>query len=151
MSFQSPLILTADVVPDLWVINAPLVWQDPVFGRLVVPAGFRTDLASIPRIARHLPFLDPNGISRLPAAAHDWLYAWRGWGKAKADDFLRAALRAEGASAAVAGTFYCAVSWFGGLSWDSDAGALETRDFVTSDAYRAWIANTHPVPAPAIC
>lgn len=138
MSFQSPLILVADVQPDLWVVNSPLVWQDPVFGRLIVPAGFRTDLASIPRAVRNLPFLDPDGISRLPAAAHDWLYAWRGWGKARADDFLRDALLAEGASVIVAATFYYGVSWFGGHSWDSDAGALETRDFVNPAAYITW-------------
>lgn len=142
MTFRSPLILEADIQPDRWVITAPLVWMDPVFGRLVVPAGFRTDLASIPRLVRNLPFLDPDGISRLPAAAHDWLYAWRGWGKAKADDFLRDALLAEGASDAVASTFYFGVSWFGGLSWDSDAGALETRDFATPAAYITWRTST---------
>jgi hypothetical protein len=138
VSFQTPLILQADSEPDRWIISVPLVWTDPVFGRLVVPCGFRTDLASIPRLVRNLPFLDPDGISRQGAAAHDWLYAWRGWGKAKADDFLRAALRAEGASALVAGVFYWGVSIFGDASWDSDAGALETRDFVTPGAYSAW-------------
>lgn len=127
-----------DPEPDIWVVMSPLIWVDPTFGRLIVPAGFRTDLASIPRLLRNLPFLDPNGPSRRPAIAHDWLYAWRGWGKDKADEFLRAALLAEGAYTATAAAYYYAVHWGGSEAWESDAGALESRDFDTQAHYAAW-------------
>lgn len=128
--FYTELDLIAQPQPDLWRLNAPLVWCDPQFGPLEVPAGFITDLASIPRLFRNLPFLDPNGISRRPATMHDWLYGspeGRARGKQFADDFLRAALRAEGASASVAQTFYLAVHWGGQSSWDLDGRQL--RDF----------------------
>lgn len=144
--FVTLLNLDEDASPDMWDIVSPLIWIDKVYGKLEVPVGFRTDLASIPRPFRGVPFLDPNGLSRRPAAAHDWLYAWRGWGKDKADQFLYDALIAEGASAAVARTFYLGVHWFGAHSWASDARALATRDFVTPQAYFAWIA-TQPHPA----
>lgn len=125
--FLTPLELIADPRPDLWRLGAPLVWCDPLFGRLEVPTGFVTDLASIPRLFRNLPWLDPDGVSRRPATLHDWLYGsptGRLKGKEIADSFLRAALLAEGASKAVAQTFYLAVHWGGGSSWDSDGVAL---------------------------
>lgn len=113
--------------PDLWTVQAPLVWCDPVYGRLEVPAGFVTDLASIPRLFRNLPWLDPNGLSRRPAVVHDWLYgstAGRARGKQFADSFLRAALLAEGAGKSSAQSFYLAVHWFGRSSWDEDGMRL---------------------------
>lgn len=92
-----------------------------------MPAGFVTDLASIPRLFRNLPWLDPNGLSRRPAVIHDWLYGskeGRGYGKQFADSFLRSALIAEGAPQSAAGTFYYAVHWFGSGSWDDDGRRL---------------------------
>jgi hypothetical protein len=139
--FLTVLELIADPVPDYWIIATPLTWKDPIFGTLTVPQGFRTDLASIPRAFRNIPFLDPSGVSRRPAAMHDWLYCWRGIGKDNADEFLKQSLIAEGASAAVAAVFYLGVHEFGQASWDSDYGALESRDFDTQVHYDAWRAT----------
>ena len=94
--FSSRLVIRDLPEPDLWELVAPLVWSDPTRGTLTVPQGFRTDLASIPR-------------------------ALRSRGKAFADSFLRDALIAEGASDAVADTYFEAVHIFGGPSWASDA------------------------------
>lgn len=118
--FLSDLELIAEPQPDKWRLGSSLVWMDKTYGKLTVPQGFVTDLASIPRILRNLPFLDPNGQSRRPAVIHDWLYdtaAGRRYGKDFADAFLRSALLAEGAHAATAGAFYWAVHLFGGPSW----------------------------------
>lgn len=96
--FLTSLELIADPRPDLWRLGAPLVWCDPLFGRLEVPA-----------------------------ALHDWLYgstAGRAKHKEFADHFLRAGLLAEGASKPVAQTFYLAVHWFGGSSWANDGNRL---------------------------
>lgn len=139
--FTSRLTLTASYTPDLWIFAAPLTWIDPVFGELAVPVGFITDLASIPRALRNLPMLDPNGLSRRPAAMHDWLYAERSHGKEFADNFFRAALMSEGATEIEAETFYQAVHQFGSSSWASDAGALESRDFDTPELFAAWNAT----------
>lgn len=125
--FYTELELIAQTQPDLWRLGAPLIWCDKQFGAIQVPAGFITDLASIPRALRNLPFLDPNGISRRPAVMHDWLYGspeGRTRGKQFADNFLRAALSAEGASATVARVFYLAVHWGGQGGWDLDGQEL---------------------------
>jgi len=121
--FLTTLTLTAEPQPDLWRLGAPLVWLDKTYGRLEVPAGFITDLASIPRLFRNLPWLDPNGFSRRPAVVHDWLYGserGRRYGKEFADCFLRDALLVEQASKGAAQAFFLAVHWFGGSAWDAD-------------------------------
>lgn len=125
--FKTPLALIAEPQPDLWAVAVPLVWDDGIYGHLEVPQGFVTDLASIPRIFRNLPFLDPAGVSRRPATLHDWLYGsapGRRLGKPFADQFLYAALLAEGATPRVAWAFWAAVHYFGGSSWAGDGRAL---------------------------
>lgn len=114
----------------MWTVAAPLVWQDPIYGMLAVPLGFPTDLASIPRIFRNIPWLDPNGVSRRPAVVHDYLYGskfGRRYGKEFADHFLRDALLAEGAAQGVASAFYWAVCLGGGGGWASDGRALQAK------------------------
>ncbi|HEY6927438.1 MAG TPA: DUF1353 domain-containing protein [Steroidobacteraceae bacterium] len=125
-----------DPQPDMWVVTSPLIWQDAKYGRLVVPMGFRTDLASTPL------HLGSTGVSRRPAAMHDWLYAERSRGKAWADLFLRDALLAEGASQFIAEEFYYGVHLAGDHAWASDEGALESRDFDTPEHYALWRATS---------
>lgn len=125
--FLTPLALIAKPQPDLWAVAVPLVWDDAIYGHMEVPQGFITDLASIPRVFRNLPFLDPAGLSRRPAVLHDYLYgsvAGRRLGKAFADDFLHDALIAEGASRKTAWAFWAAVHYFGASSWAGDGAAL---------------------------
>lgn len=120
--FLTSLTLTAEPRPDYWRVGAPLVWCDPTYGRLEVPVGFVTDLASIPTLLRNLPFLDIDGLSRRPAVVHDYLYSSRrGFrlGKEFADSFLRSALLAEQASKATAQAFYWGVRIGGASHWDS--------------------------------
>jgi len=144
--FTTPLNLTA-LTPDLWAVASPLVWEDEA-GRIVVPKGFVTDLASIPHVIDWIPILDRTGLSRRPAALHDWCYAGRRQqGKDAADNLLRKALMAEGMSAAGASVYYYGVHWFGGPSWASDArkssnGRLTSGDFYTGADYLSWRAGT---------
>ena len=140
-------MLEAGAVQDDWVVAQDLIWKDAKFGTLTCPRGFLTDLASIPRAFRNIPFLDPAGLSRRPAAMHDWLYAWRGMGKDNADEFLHDALLAEGASPGVAQVFFLGVHEFGQAAWDADAGILKEYDFVIPGSYDAWIA-TQPKTTP---
>lgn len=119
--FLTQLELLVDPEPDYWVMGPPLIWSDPVYGRIEAPTGFRTDLASIPRVFRNLPFADPNGVSRRPAAMHDYLYSSKfGYrlGRQYADSFLQAALLSEGASVWTARAFYYAVRAGGASHWD---------------------------------
>lgn len=153
--FLTTLCLVEDQVPDsasadLWFVDAPLVWKDALYGTLTVPQGFRTDLASIPRALRNLPFLDPNGISRRPAVMHDWLYAWQAKGKDFADNFLRAALLAEGASESTAGAFYYGVHLFGRLSWDSDTHKFGPGVFQPGPSYANWRSTPDGWGSPGV-
>lgn len=123
--FLTQLELIALPQPDEWKLGTDLVWQDYEYGKLVVPAGFQTDLASTPY------HIGDDGLSRRPGAMHDWLYGSREgrmFGKTFADRFLRDSLRAEGASFRLAWTFYLGVHWFGLNSWESDGERLLRLD-----------------------
>ena len=119
--FRSELNLTADPEPDFWLLGRPLIWSDSVYGTIMAPSGFRTDLASIPRVVRNLPFLDVDGQSRRPAVLHDYLYSSRtGFrlGRDFADRFLYTALLAEGTTKATAWAFWAGVRMGGSSHWD---------------------------------
>lgn len=132
--FRTPLTLRADPTPCQWIVAEPLVWEDAVYGRLVIPAGFRTDLASTPF------HIDDDGASRRGAAMHDALYKLgRRLGKPFADAFLRDAIKAEGGGRMRAQAYYYAVRWFGLSSWASDGRPVTIADFETPAALRAWI------------
>jgi hypothetical protein len=126
--FRSPLLLEAAEAPDLWTVRAPLIWDDGVYGLLVVPVGTITDLASIPRRLRDWPAFDPNGRSRRAAVAHDYLYATALFHKSRADLFLRDALLAEGVGSGTAHAFYYAVKWFGGSAWRGHRNRVRTSE-----------------------
>lgn len=51
--------------------------------RLIVPARFKSDGASVPRIAWTLSGLRPDGLIRAAALAHDWLCVLKGKGVGK--------------------------------------------------------------------
>jgi hypothetical protein len=132
--FLSPLVLQADIQPDRWILAAPLVWEDPAFGRLEAPVGFITDLASTPF------HVDDNGPSRRPAAMHDALYKLgRERGKDWADQFLRRAILFEGGGYFRAQAYYLGVHWFGGSAWVQD-GLMppSASDFDTPSHFLAW-------------
>lgn len=125
--FSGRLVLIADNAPDIWTLAEPLEWNGPPIGRIIVPAGFRTDLASIPRLLRNLPDLDPDGISRSPAVLHDFLYCTQPCDRETADRTLQAALVAQGASRFAAWVYYKGVHWGGGHPWAGYTAALNQR------------------------
>jgi hypothetical protein len=138
--------------PDFWHFGAPLVWEDEFNGEIVVPKGFITDMASIPHAIDWLPNLDRDGISRRPAALHDWLYGGdRTRGKIAADIILRAALIAEGMGNIGAFEYWYAVHAFGQSSWDDDNANLRQEHFYTPEDWAAYLAAlaqpaTDPLP-----
>jgi hypothetical protein len=130
--------------PDLWWLDAPLVWQDAGC-RITIPAGFVSDDASIPKALDWLPCFDRQGLSRRPGLLHDGLYALgRSRGKAFADNILRAACLAEGLSVSCAWAIYQGVNLFGQSSWDSDARegivGVESGDFISPEYHAAFVA-----------
>ena len=63
--------------PEKWTLADECIYQSALLDaggapiRVVVPEGFETDLASIPRIAR--VFIVKNGLHRAAAIVHDYL------------------------------------------------------------------------------
>ncbi len=55
-----------------WRLNSQLEYQSDLIGRVVVPAGFKTDLASVPRVP--LVYLSWGGRAHREAVIHDYLY-----------------------------------------------------------------------------
>ena len=55
-----------------WELVLPLEYQSDILIKpIIVPQGFETDLASIPRL--FTPLIPKNGKHRAPAIVHDWL------------------------------------------------------------------------------
>jgi len=56
----------------VWILDAPLIYQSDIVGRVEVPKDFQTDLASVPRI----PFIFElfGNRAHRSAVVHDYLY-----------------------------------------------------------------------------
>ncbi|MBB3082204.1 DUF1353 domain-containing protein [Geodermatophilus sabuli] len=70
MPFESPDLVVRRVDAQTWAVVHPLVYRGDR-DRFVVPAGFRTDFATVPRL---VTWLVPRfGAFTLAAVLHDWL------------------------------------------------------------------------------
>lgn len=125
--YLSPLDLRA-TRPGRWLLLAPLVWADGIFGRVEVPAGTSTDLASVPRLLRNRKAFAIDGPSRRPAVTHDDMYARgvifdgsseRPVDRKTADKFLYTALIAEGVPAPTAWMYWVGVRAGGWKPWNA--------------------------------
>lgn len=122
--------------PNLWALEAPLVWDDrsyaprvegyPTgFGYVVFPAGTMTDLGSVPHALRFIEAFDPCGPSRRSCVGHDYLYTRGKWPDGRivaryaADEFLRRALIADGVSTSVARLWWLGVRLGGWVPWNA--------------------------------
>lgn len=110
--------------PAPWLrVTAPLVWDDPIYGRVEFPAGTLTDLGSTPQPLHRFESFDPLHTARKSAVGHDFLYRRGKWpdGRAvtrqEADEFLRRAMIAEGHSAALARSWWLGVRLGGWRPW----------------------------------
>jgi hypothetical protein len=57
---------------QIWELNAPLIYYSELFGRVYIPAGFQTDLASVPRVP--IIYQIWGGRSHHEAVVHDFCY-----------------------------------------------------------------------------
>jgi hypothetical protein len=125
-AFLSPLD-TRQIDDDHWELRADLKYRSVVgahgIGKavlLVVPCGFITDYASVPRAP--LTYLLFGGRGNSAAVIHDFLYQIhlpKPFDKATADNVFREALGALGYNAATCWTMYKAVDLFGGPAYAS--------------------------------
>lgn len=122
---------------DFWVVLDDLGWRTPTEW-IVVPRGFITDLASIPKPLRNL--FDPNGKSRKPAVLHDWIYRTHEFTKAQCDQLLYDALIACGESKVVAWMYKAGVAIGGASAYNDHPMGVQPYDFASPDFYAAWKA-----------
>ena len=93
-----------------WVLERDLTFRYGTYA-LTVPAGFITDLASVPNAARLIR--SPVGTYNRAAIIHDWIY-WTGLcEQADADRIFLLAIRSSGSSDRVSRQVYRAVYYFG--------------------------------------
>lgn len=110
-----------------------------LFNRVLVPAGFTYDGASVPRLAWTITGIRPDGLLRAAAAVHDWFYRNRGnlpegchtfrinemewqsvigrWNRKDCDRLFGRMMREAGVSPFKRKLAYLAVRALGGWSW----------------------------------
>lgn len=86
-------------------------------GTIIVPSGFVTDFASVPRFFWRIISPVDDDV-RLPAIVHDHLYNEQSWDKEVADLIFREALVAHGAPFWKVHAMYQAVNWCGRKAWN---------------------------------
>lgn len=101
----------------LWRLVEPLVYQSDVAGQTFeVPAGFETDLASVPRLP--VVYLLAGGTSNEAAVVHDFLYTVHPVSRAVADAVLREASAVTGVPAWRRWLMFWGVRLGGASHWD---------------------------------
>lgn len=104
------------------VVLAPFVYDSDVLGtRITVPAGFKSDLASVPRLP--LAYLLFGGVSEEAAVIHDFLYSGGTVTRKQADDVFCEAMKAEGVSGWRRVPMWLGVRAFGWLHYEKTVAA----------------------------
>lgn len=103
--FTDLILKTLDDEPGMFEVANDFTYEGSSFVR--VPAGTRTDLASIPRFMRSI--FSRTGRSRKPAVVHDHLYGKQWETRKICDQLFREMLISRGYSRFQAGIYYAGV------------------------------------------
>ncbi|NMF98373.1 DUF1353 domain-containing protein [Aromatoleum toluolicum] len=103
-----------------WILETPVWYRTASGADLVVPSGFVTDLASIPRLLHAV--MPVNGAHRAAAILHDWLYETQQFTRAQSDCLFLAAMADSGVGLAQRYAMYAGVRVGGWLPWSRRAG-----------------------------
>lgn len=96
-----------------WILTSELAFASDVLNRIIiVPVGFVTDFASVPRLP--LAYLLFGGVADEAAVIHDYLYSTGQCSRKLADDVFAEASKACGASTFQRGAMWLGVRLFGG-------------------------------------
>ena len=119
---SSPLTLSRFVEP-VYFLKEPFTWtpnpdNGPKYRPHTVPAGFITDLASIPPIL--FPWFRPDGEYAQAAILHDYLYWMQDMTREEADDIFRIAMRDLEVAPETVNRIFLAVRSFGQRPWNSN-------------------------------
>lgn len=118
--FLTDLVVTHDH-NGKWVLSSPLAYRSDVAGQvIVVPFGFSTDFASVPRIP--LAYLLFGGVVTEPAVIHDYLYTTGEISRRLADSVFLEAMEAIGIPAWRRWPMWAAVRLAGGVFYRKSGG-----------------------------
>jgi hypothetical protein len=112
--FVGALYLRYNHETKRWVTLKEIAYHSKTFGRVTVPAGYSTDLDSVPRIPFAYAWL--KGRATKSAVVHDWLY-YNKHDRKKADKIFLNAMKDEGVAAWRRLPIYSAVRAFGWLAY----------------------------------
>jgi hypothetical protein len=109
-----------------WIVRQPLIYrigqsQDSV----IVPAGFVTDLASIPPALQS--FIQQNGPYLLPAVVHDYLYWKQSCTRFESDRVLLLGMIENGVESFPRNAIYDAVRAAGFFAWNGNTKERQDR------------------------
>jgi hypothetical protein len=112
--FLTPL--RAEKSGDVWTVLQPLVYKSDVAQNVfIVPEGFVTDFASVPRIP--LAFLLTGDSAHEAAVVHDYLYREQTVDRATADAVFREAAKVSGESGWRSWMMWAGVRLGGWIAW----------------------------------
>lgn len=118
--FITRLVLQAadDIGSGLWIVAAPFAYESDVAKDIiVVPIGFHTDLASVPRLP--LVYWLTGATANEAAVIHDYLYSTQAVSREIADAVLREASELIGVPAWRRQMMWAGVRLFGGSHWET--------------------------------
>jgi hypothetical protein len=127
-----------------WIVRQPLTYRIGVSNdSITVPAGFVTDLASIPPVLQSI--IQQNGPYLLPAVVHDYLYWKQACTRKQSDQILLFAMIENRVKDFHRDAIYGAVRAAGGIAWDRNASERSAHlirilpaDRVNVDANTLW-------------
>lgn len=109
---------------EFWVLGSNLVFTIPGTGqRIVVPRGFVTDFASVPRI--FWTVFPKHGEYTTAAIVHDYLYWRQQCTREQADELFEFVMKDSDVSSGTRFAIYGAVRFGGGAAWESNQQARE--------------------------
>ena len=104
----------SDAMGNVYTLREPIYYRE-----LVVPVGFKSDGASVPRFFWRLVFPPGDVLALRAAFLHDWIYRThpKGWDRKKADALFRDVLIADGVPKWRARLAWLGVRIGGGAAW----------------------------------
>jgi len=117
MPFLTDLHVSLIDGKNTWRIDSELRYHSRVAQQtFVIPAGFETDFASVPRLP--LAYLLTADTAQQAAVVHDWLYSTHAVDRATADRVFLEAMQETGVPWWRRRLMYAAVSAFGASAYD---------------------------------
>ena len=119
--FIGKLILI-DVDGDSWILDEPFGYMSKAGNRIMVPSGFVTDLASVPRLFWRI--FPKSGPYNKAAVIHDWMYRNHLFDRYDCDDIFLDAMLFDGVGYFKAHLIWAGVRLGGCIPWNDEGRKL---------------------------